>query len=103
MSRRKSPLHVVCQPWPFPPKPGERRHKPLCKWVCRGPVRAAEFVSRRDPTQRAILHPSTKRAGWQVSIFDRDGAVGDSITPTCDAALRARDIDPHGWKLVAVE
>lgn len=105
MTRRaRSPLHVVCQPWPFPPKPGERRHKPLCQWACRGPVRAASFISRRDPRQTAILHPSTKRLGeWQVSIFDADGALGDSIAKTCTDALRARDITPGLWKLVAVE
>lgn len=104
MTRRaRSPLHVVCRPWPFSPKPGERPHKPLCKWVCRGPLRGAEFVDRRDPRRRAVLHPSTKQAGrWQVSVFDQGGAVGDVVRDSCAAALKDRDIVPGRWKLVAV-
>lgn len=104
MTRRaRSPLHVVCQPWPFPPKPGERRHKPLCRWACRGPVKAARFVSRRGPHFTAVLHPSTKERGrWQVSIFDEMGAVGDTIRTDCREALAARDITPGRWKLVEV-
>ncbi len=104
MTRRpRSPLHVVCQPWPFPARAGERRHKPLCRWACRGPVRVAEFVDRRNPQRRAVLHPSTKQAGrWQVSVFDQQGAVGDVVRDSCAEALKARDISPGTWKLVEV-
>ena len=49
-----------------------------------------------------MLHPSTKRTGWQVSRFDRHGAVGDVIRPTCSEALEAADITPYRWKLVEV-
>lgn len=105
---RKSPLKVACRPWPFPPRPGERRRAPLCKWVCRAGAapRAAEFTGRRGVlrTWRAVLHPSTKRPGkWQVSVFDEQGAIGDSIRDTCTEALAARDIMPNNWKLVNVE
>lgn len=103
---KKSPLKVACKPWPFKPRPGERKHKPLCKWVCRSgvPVRAASFISRRGQHWTAVLHPSTKERGrWQVSIFDEMGAIGDSIRNTCTEALSARDIMPESWKLVDVE
>lgn len=104
MKGRRSPIYAVCRPWPFPPKPGERHHKPICQWACRGPMRAAEFVDRRDPSRRAVLHPSTKRAGaWQVSVFDDQGAVGDVVRDSCTQALKARDITPGRWKLVAIE
>ncbi len=65
-------------------------------------LKAAQFVDRRDPTWTVVLHPSTKRTGWQVSRFDQHGAVGDTIRPTCSEALEAADITPYRWKLVEV-
>lgn len=112
MPTRKSPLHVVCTPHPmaaYDLKKGRKPPKPLCSWVCRGPLRAAEFVSRSRPGRpagfwRAILHPSTKQPGrWQVSLFDSEGAWGDSVRDSCTEALDARDIHSSAWKLVAVE
>lgn len=103
MARAKSPLYVTgCKPWIFPLKPGERRRTIRCRWACRGGLKAAQFVDRRDPTWTVVLHPSTKRTGWQVSRFDRHGAVGDTIRPTCSEALEAADITPYRWKLVEV-
>lgn len=111
MSARRSPLRVTCKPWPFKPQPGEKRHKPICKWVCRpgAVIRGAEFASRAAHGRpagywRAVLHPSTKEPGrWQVSLFDPEGAWGDSVRSTCNAALDAREIEPGSWKLVAFE
>lgn len=104
MRRPKSPLHVTgCKPWPLPQKPGERRRTVGCQWACRrGDLKAAQFVDRRDPTRIAVLHPSTKQTGWQVSRFDQHGAVGDVIRSTCGAALKDAEITPYRWKLVEV-
>lgn len=101
MVRRRSPVRVGnCKPWPFPPRPGERRHAPLCDWVCDGSIRGAEFVNRRNPKLIAVLHPSTKKAGqFQLSRFDEDGAIGDVVRPTCNAALKDSGIVPATWKL----
>lgn len=91
----------------FDIRKGRKPPRPICRWVCRGPVRGAEFVerpSKRGPGRfRAVLHPSTKQVGrWQVSLFDEDGAFGDSVRDTCTEALDARDITPSRWKLVTV-
>lgn len=105
MARRTaSPIRVgKCFPWPFKPKPGERRHAPVCKWVCARTPRGAEFASRHGVPQTAVLHPSTKKVGqWQVSFFDINGAVRDVIRPTCSQALADADIIPATWKLKAV-
>lgn len=102
MARRRSPIRASCKPWPFKPRPGERRRQ-ICYWVCEGAVTGAEFVNRRDPTRTAILHPSTKKLGsFQVSRFDADGAVGDVVRSSCSAALRDSDITPGNWKLRSV-
>lgn len=110
--RVKSPIVIKCKPNPFYAHdvkhgvpPGPRKY---CKWACRpgANVRGAEFVGRGKYNQgwTAVLHPSTKERGrWQVSLFDKDGAFGDSIRDTCDEALDARDIYPGQWKLKAVE
>lgn len=102
MARAKSPLHITgCRPWPFP-RPFGKRRTMGCHWTCRGDLKAAQFVDRRDPTWTVVLHPSTKRSGWQVSRFDQYGAVGDVIRPTCSAALKDAEITPYRWKLVEV-
>ena len=99
--RTPSPVRVgKCTPWPFPPRAGERRHAPLCKWVCARTPRGAEFASRQGRPQTAVLHPSTKKLGqWQVSFFDEDGAIRDVIRPTCDQALADAGVIPATWKL----
>jgi len=112
-TRLKSPLVVTCTPNPLVAFDRARGVTPkgprqFCKWVCRtgARIRAAEFVGRRDWNRgwTAVLHPSTKEPGrWQLSLFDKDGAFGDSIRDTCAAALDARDIIPDHWKLKAVE
>jgi hypothetical protein len=114
MSKRrpKSPIRVACRPHPFTTYHAKRGLPPptprqVCKWVCRdgAEIRAAEFIGRG--TYRgwtAILHPSTKERGrWQVSLFAKDGAFGDSIRDTCTEALDAREVTPRSWKLKAVE
>jgi hypothetical protein len=75
----------------------------VCRWICDRAPRAAEFVQRDDPRRTAILHPSTKRKGWQVSFFDQDGAVSDVIRADCSAALYDAGITPGAWRLRAVE
>lgn len=98
----KSPIRVgKCFPWPFK---GRKPHEPrkVCRWVCVAAPRAAEFVHRRDPTRTAVLHPSTKRVGWQVSKFDTDGAVGDVIRSDCSEALHDAGIEPMTWRLRTV-
>lgn len=99
----KSPIHVAgCTPWPFPPKPGERRRRPSCRWVCRvgAPVQGALFEDRQDATSSAVLHPSTKRLGaWQVSFFDAQGAIRDVVAASCTDVLRAAQLTPGRWRL----
>lgn len=110
--RAKSPIVAKCTPNPFIAHDIARGLTPkgprqFCKWVCRAgaTVRAAEFVGRghyRGWT--AVIHPSTKERGrWQLSLFDKDGAFGDSIRDTCTEALAARDIAPGHWRLKTVE
>lgn len=103
--RAPSPIRVgKCTPWPFPPRPGERRRRSMCKWVCARTPRGAEFASRRGVPQTAVLHPSTKKVGqWQVSFFDADGAIRDVIRPTCNQALADADIVTDLWKLKAAQ
>lgn len=76
----------------------------VCAWRCVAPVAAAEFVSRTDPRQFAVVHPSTKRPGmWQVSWFDDHGASRDVQAKTCDEALS--HVPPrgrYGWRLRSV-
>lgn len=75
----------------------------ICKWVCDAKrIGGAEFVNRVNG-QRAVLHPSTKRKGWQVSFFDDRGAISDIIAPDCTTALDNAGVTPAVWKLKAVE
>jgi hypothetical protein len=98
--RQRSPVVARCKPWPFPRKAGERR-RTLCQWTCTRDPQGAEFVHRRDG-RVAVLHPSTKRAGWQVSFFDERGAVSDIIRSTCNEALKDAGLTPTSWKLRSV-
>jgi hypothetical protein len=98
--RQRSPVRVgKCFAWPFAAKPGERRHSPVCRWVCARAPKGAEFVDRNDRSRTAVLHPSTKKSGWQVSFFDADGAVSDVIRKDCDTALYDAGIIPVAWRL----
>lgn len=102
--RFKSPVRVgECFPWPFKPRRADEPRK-ICRWVCDAPrLRAAEFVDRHNTKRTAVLHPSTKRKGWQVSFFDQHGAVSDVIRAGCDEALYDAGVRPASWKLKAVE
>lgn len=71
-----------------------------CEWRCAVPPRGAKFVNRLSPGRMAILHPSSKRAGWwQVSRFMDGHPVGDALRPTCDAALKDGLDAPRTWRL----
>jgi hypothetical protein len=95
--RQRSPVVARCKPWPFPRKAGERRRS-ICQWTCAREPQGAEFVNRRDG-RVAVLHPSTKRKGWQVSLFDERGAISDIIRADCNTALYDAGITPTSWKL----
>ena len=75
---------------------GMRYHR----WRATGrPFKAARFEATGG---FAIVHRCTRTPGWwQVSYFDRDGAIGDCRRPTLDKALRDSDLD-HGYRLVEV-
>lgn len=64
--------------------------RPIYQWTCdENATVAAEFVHRKDPRRLAVLHRSTKPGPtWQLSFFDKDGAVRDLRAPTCALALR---------------
>lgn len=71
----------------------------LCHWTCRGPLKAARFVSRKRSGEYAVVHPSTKTRGmWQVSLFDAEGPYGDMQRSTCNAAVK--EMPRTQWKLV---
>jgi len=92
LTRRKSPLRVICRTLAF----GIER----CDWKVIGSLRAAEFASRMDYDTSAIVHPSTKDASkWQVSFFDALGPVSDSQHSNVEGALR--QVPPKKWKLKA--
>lgn len=93
LARRKSPLRVVCRTLAF----GIRS----CDWKVVGAFRGAEFVSRTQTPESAIVHPSTKQTGkWQVSFFDELGPVRDSQHSAVEDALK--QVAPKRWKLKAL-
>jgi hypothetical protein len=95
VGRPRSPIKVQCI--------YDRGERLFCRFRCVAPVRAAEFRSRHDPKEYAILHPSTKpghRGKWQMSRFDDGGPWGDTIYATCDLAVR--DHLPSSWRLAKV-
>lgn len=67
------------------------------QWTCDARLQAAEFQNRQQPEQTAIVHRSTKRAGWQTSYFDERGAASDVQSSSCQEALRA--LPPKLWRL----
>ena len=90
----RSPIRLRCHANAF----GDRNA--ICAWKCEGDVRAAKFIDRRAPDRYAIIHRSSKKAGWwQLSRFDAEGAVGDSLRPTCDAALKDGLDNGSRWRL----
>lgn len=92
LARRKSPLRVVCRPLAFGLK--------SCDWKVVSPLQGAEFSSRTNRDESAIVHPSTKSVGkWQVSFFDELGPVRDSQHSNVEDALR--QVPPKRWKLKA--
>ena len=79
-----------------------RRFLRSCQWQCTGRVKAARFIHRKNPGEFAILHPSSKPAvAWQVSLFDKDGPVGDRPRDSCSEA--AKELSPREWRLAEVE
>lgn len=72
------------------------------RWICDSTrVSGIELQSRRDPSNTAVVHPSTKKPGmWQASFFDDRGASGDVQRGTCTEALR--DLSPKQWRLRSV-
>ena len=88
----KSPLRVVCRTLAFGFKG--------FAWKPVGAFRGAEFSSRTQSSEFAIVHPSTKYVGkWQVSFFDELGAVRDSQHSSVEDALA--QVSPKRWKLKA--
>lgn len=92
MAQRRSPIRVRCRRLLFGIK--------SCAWTCERPLRGAEFTHRRD-NRSAIVVPSTKGAGWQVTTFDAAGPIGDRQYPNCAEALR--ELSPKLWRLRRVE
>lgn len=75
-----------------------RQEFQVCRWRCRGPVRAAKFISRRDPEEYAVVHPATKARGrWQITYFDAAGPYSDTSRPTCTEAMA--ELRPWQWRL----
>lgn len=89
---KRSPLKVVCKADVF------GRPKAICRWTCVAPTRGAQFRDRHDSSQYAVVHPSTKKSGWQVSFFDAKGPSGDVQATTCDAAVK--ELHPSRWRLI---
>ncbi|MBV8722248.1 MAG: hypothetical protein JO277_08870 [Candidatus Eremiobacteraeota bacterium] len=68
------------------------------RWTCDARLQSAQFQSRIDPSEMAVVHRSTKTPGkWQTSYFDAAGATRDAQSGSCQEALR--DLPPRRWRL----
>lgn len=87
----RSPIRLTTRPGAFGIK--------LRSWSCDDDrLAGAEFQSRRDPAQTAILHRSTKHAGqWQLSFLDAQGPVSDLQNKSCTTILR--ELHHKQWRL----
>jgi len=119
---RTSPIKLECE-WLIPPaealqwvrergtllpskfktdKAMARSEFRICKWRCRGKVRAARFTNRRTPSDFMVVHPSTKGFyPWQMSKFDKGGAYGDRQGNSCDELVQ--ELRPDTWRLREVQ
>jgi hypothetical protein len=95
--KKRPPIYVETKAGPFRDDPKLGR---LVQFRCKGDrLATAEFANRRYPGEIAVLHRSTHRRGqWQLSYFDKYGAVGDSRSKSCDALVRHR-LEPRGWRI----
>ena len=95
---RRSPLRMVCRPWPFASQLEEPFQRKLCRWTLVDPAwrGVAEFVDRGNPRFRAILHPSTKTRQWQLSWIDDKIPTGDMQGPVAELL---REVPPINWRL----
>lgn len=69
-------------------------------------IRSVKLRCSDRPEWYAVLHRCTKQNGsaWQCSMFDAEGAFGDSAHDTAEGAIAAA-LDgylPHKWTLEAV-
>lgn len=96
--KRKSPVKLVCkQPWK-----DYGDDMKVCRWTCPRGGATVQFRYRKRPDWFAVLHPSTKERGkWQVSTFDKDGAIGDVIRADCETALSDAGITRE-WKIESI-
>jgi len=101
----KAPVEHQCKPM-FSPEEIKMLKIPRaeqmeeCHWKCVRPFQVARLEAVKDPTNYAVLHPSTKEKGkWQLSLFDKDGPWGDRVRKTCsEAAEELRYVFPK-WRV----
>lgn len=96
---KRAPVKVVCKhPWRDVGDPMK-----ICKFVCTIPGATAMFKSKRRKDWYAIMHPSTRELGkTQVTLFDKDGPIGDVARKSCEEALYDAEIRPRWWRLASV-
>lgn len=83
-------------PWPI-----DDDEPPMLRFRCAPGLKSVKFQHRKDPSEVAILHRSTKfRGKWQLSKFDAKGPWGDT-TGTCDELVK--ELSPERWRLLRVK
>lgn len=74
----------------------------ICKFRMARKFKAARFENKKDKSEFAIVHPSTKKKGYcQISFFDAEGPWSDRQHKTCAAAVA--DLSPRQWRLKSVK
>ncbi|MEU5695975.1 hypothetical protein [Actinosynnema sp. NPDC020468] len=70
------------------------------KKIARAVRTAADFVAAHGKPARAVVE-NVGRAGARVVLVGDDGAMGDVVLPTAEAARavveRVADLEPHEW------